>query len=110
MGADFRAGAPGRPVMANADAACISPATRHTNVWPAPSASDFTTWSDQSTPTYPVSGHSPGQDGDPRVLVLINFAALSAIRVFRIPERRSLSGHLASTTRRPRQPTAPGER
>src|SRR3954464_359233 len=35
------------------------------NVWPAPSASVFTTQSDQSTPTYPVSGHRPGQDGDP---------------------------------------------
>jgi transposase-like protein len=32
MGANFRAGARGRPVMANADAACISPATRHAMV------------------------------------------------------------------------------
>ena len=49
------------------------------NVWPAPSASDFTTQSDQSTPTYPVSGRRPGQDGDPRVPVLINSKASSAI-------------------------------
>ena len=39
------------------------------NVWPAPSASTSTIQSDQSTPTYPVSGHDPGQDGDPRVPV-----------------------------------------
>ena len=50
---------------------------------------DFTTWSDQSTPTYPVSGQCPGQDGDPRVLVLINFTASSAIFLTRFPERRS---------------------
>jgi|SRR6267378_3550336 transposase len=45
------------------------------NVWPAPSASDFVTQSDQSTPTYPVTGHSPGQDGDPHVPVLIKVSA-----------------------------------
>lgn len=46
------------------------------NVWPAPSARAFTTWSDQSTPTYPVTRHiGPGQDGDPRVLVLIKVSA-----------------------------------
>src|SRR3712207_3673171 len=39
------------------------------NVWPAPSASTSTIQSDQSTPTYPVSGHRPGQDGDPRVQI-----------------------------------------
>jgi transposase len=52
---------------------------RQKNVWPAPSASAFTTRSDQSTPTYPVSRHRPGQDGDPRVLVLINTTASSPI-------------------------------
>ena len=36
------------------------------------------TWSGQSTPTHPVSGHRPGQDGDPRVLVLISMTASSA--------------------------------
>ncbi len=35
--------------------------------------------SDQSTPTYPVSEQCPGQDGDPRVLVLIKLPASSAI-------------------------------
>jgi transposase len=59
------------------------------NVWPAPSASAFTARSDQSTPTYPVSGHRSGQDGDPRVPVLINFTASSATFLARIPERRS---------------------
>src|SRR3954452_9005859 len=34
---------------------------------------------DQSTPTYPALSLSPGQDGDPRALVLINFTASSAI-------------------------------
>lgn len=37
------------------------------------------TQSDQSTPTYPVSEQCPGQDGDPRVLVLIKLSASSAI-------------------------------
>ena len=60
-----------------------------TNVWPAPSASAFTTRSDQSTPTYSVSGHRPGQDGDPRVPVLINLTASSAIFLARVPKRRS---------------------
>jgi hypothetical protein len=31
----------------------------------------LTSQSDQSTSTYPVSGHRPGQDGYPRVPVLI---------------------------------------
>ncbi len=35
--------------------------------------------SGQSTPTYPVSEQCPGQDGDPRVLVLIKLPASSAI-------------------------------
>ena len=35
--------------------------------------------SDQSASTYPACEHSSGQDGDPRVLVLINFTASSAI-------------------------------
>src|SRR5215218_8794471 len=41
------------------------------NLWPAPSASSSAIRSDQSTPTYPVSGPRPGQDGDPRVPALI---------------------------------------
>jgi transposase len=48
-----------------------------------------TTVTDQSTPTYPVSRLRPGQDGDPRVPVLINFTASSAIFLARVPERRS---------------------
>ena len=59
------------------------------NVWPAPSASTSTIQSDQSTPTYPVSGHRPGQDGDPRVPVLITTTASSATSCNRTPERRS---------------------
>jgi hypothetical protein len=35
--------------------------------------------SEQSASTYPACEHSSGQDGDPRVLVLINFTASSAI-------------------------------
>ena len=31
--------------------------------------------SEQSASTYPACGHDPGQDGDPRVPVLINFPA-----------------------------------
>jgi transposase len=34
--------------------------------------------SEQSASTYPAYGHSPGQDGDPRASVLINFTASSA--------------------------------
>ena len=50
------------------------------NVWPAPSASDFfRERSGQSASTYPASGPSPGQDGDTRVPVLINFSASSAV-------------------------------
>ncbi len=52
---------------------------RPKNVWPAPSASDFAIRSVQSTPTYPVSERCPGQDGDPRALVLINSTASCAI-------------------------------
>ncbi|MFC7694233.1 transposase [Paeniroseomonas aquatica] len=74
---------------------------RHKNVWPAPSASGFTTWYDQSTPTYPVTGHRPGQDGDPRVLVLIKSSASSAIFWPGFQNADRLSGHLVSTTRRP---------
>ena len=59
------------------------------NVWPAPSASTSTIQSDQSTPTYPVSGHRPGQDGDPRVPVLITTTASNATVYNRFPERRS---------------------
>ena len=36
-------------------------------------------WSKQSASTYPACGHCPSQDGDPRVPVLINFTASSAI-------------------------------
>jgi hypothetical protein len=39
----------------------------------------FVIQSDQSTPTYPVSGHRPGQDGDSHVPVLIKLTASSAI-------------------------------
>jgi len=35
--------------------------------------------SGQSASTYPASGPSPGQDGDTRVPVLINFSASSAV-------------------------------
>src|SRR5215216_3407878 len=59
------------------------------NVWPAPSASTSTIQSDQSTPTYPVSGHRPGQDGDPRIPVLITTTASSANSCNRFPEHRS---------------------
>ena len=63
--------------------------SRYKNLWPAPSASPSAIRSDQSTPTYPVSGHRPGQDGDPRVPVLITTTASSATFCSRIPERRS---------------------
>jgi hypothetical protein len=49
----------------------------------------LTSQSDQATSTYPVSGHRPGQDGDPRVPVLISIAASSAIERHRVPEHRS---------------------
>jgi len=39
----------------------------------------FTGMSDQSAPTYPVSRRRPGQDGDPRIPVLITSAASSAM-------------------------------
>ena len=64
-------------------------AARPKNVWPAPSASDFAIRSVQSTPTYPVSEQCPGQDGDPRALVLINSTASCAIFLARFPGRRS---------------------
>src|ERR687885_814201 len=56
------------------------------NLWPAPSASSSAIPSDQSTPTYPVSGHCPGQDGDPHVPVLITTTASSANSCNRTPE------------------------
>jgi putative transposase len=59
------------------------------NLWPAPSASSSVIWSEQSTPTYPVSGHRPGQDGDPHIPVLITTTASSANSCSRLPERRS---------------------
>src|SRR3712207_4939937 len=58
------------------------------NLWPAPPASSSAIRSDRSTPTYPVSGPSPGQDGDPHVPVLITTAASSANSCSRTPERR----------------------
>ena len=49
-------------------------------VWPAPSASDFVEDAFvQSASTYPASGSCPGQDGDPRVPILIKLSASSAI-------------------------------
>ena len=65
------------------------PAFGYKNVWPAPSARGFAILPGQSTPTYPVSGRSPGQDGDPRVPVLITMTASSASSCNRFPERRS---------------------
>jgi putative transposase len=58
----------------------------------------------QSASTYPACGHSPGQDGDPRVPVLIKLTASERHflnQVARTPV--GLSGHLASTTHRHRQ-------
>jgi hypothetical protein len=63
----------------------------------------FGSW--QSASTYPAYGRSPGQDGGSRVPVLINLTACDRhfrYQVARTPVR--LSGHLASTTHRPRQP------
>ena len=44
--------------------------------------------SEQSASTYPVSGSNPGQDGDPRVLVLISGTASNAIFRDRFPKHR----------------------
>ena len=77
------------------------------NVWPAPSASSFIDLAPGSASTYPACGRSPGQDGVSRVLVLITLSACD--RHFRYQVARTpveLSGHLASTTHRPRQPPA----
>jgi hypothetical protein len=63
----------------------------------------FGSW--QSASTYPACGRSPGQDGVSRVLVLITLSARDRhfrYQVARTPVR--LSGHLVSTTHRPRQP------
>jgi transposase len=49
------------------------------NVWPAPSASGFLAWLDLSAQTYPAFRRAVGQDGEPRVLVLIKGPALNAI-------------------------------
>ena len=46
-------------------------------------------WRRQSASTYPVSGSSPGQDGDPRVPGLIKGPASSAILAARLVEHRS---------------------
>jgi hypothetical protein len=65
----------------------------------------FGSW--QSASTYPACGRSPGQDGVSRVLVLITTSACDRhfrYQVARTPVR--LSGHLVSTTHRPRQPSA----
>src|SRR5215216_1050593 len=56
------------------------------NLWPAPPASSSAIRSDQSTPTYPASGHRPGQGGDPHVPVLMTTTASSATSCSRIPE------------------------
>ena len=51
------------------------------NVWPAPSARGNLSRSaaDQSASTYPASVDPPGQDGDTRAPVLINFPASNAV-------------------------------
>lgn len=54
------------------------------NVWPAPSASVLSDRLFQSASTYPVSGLVPGQDGDPRSLVLIITAVFSDHLVFQV--------------------------
>ncbi len=45
------------------------------NVWPAPSASGFLSWHKQSAQTYPAFRLCLGQDGDPRVPLLIKGTA-----------------------------------
>jgi len=65
-------------------------------------------WSCQSASTYPACGRSPGQDGESRVPVLITPSACDRhirYQVAGTPVR--LSGHLVSTTHRPRQLPAP---
>jgi transposase len=57
------------------------------NVWPAPLQAVSSIRSEQSASTYPVSGSTPGQDGDPRVPSLIKGPASNAIFQHR------LSGH-----------------
>jgi transposase len=49
------------------------------NVWPAPSARGLAICAEQSALTYPACRHCRGQDGDPRVPVLIKLTASSAI-------------------------------
>jgi hypothetical protein len=63
--------------------------------------------SNPSASTYPAFGHRLGQDGDPRVPVLISDTA--SLRPFRIQVSETLIeqlGHLASTTHRPQDPPA----
>jgi hypothetical protein len=57
--------------------------------------------SEQSASTYPASEHAPGQDGDPRILILINFSATRP-PFFKsgFQNAEQLSGHLSSTTRK----------
>jgi hypothetical protein len=64
---------------------------RTLNVWPAPSArGNSHLCSGQSASTYPVSGLVPGQDGDPRGLILIIRAASKwAVQGVRFSSRRS---------------------
>jgi len=85
-----------------------SPRQHTKNVWSAPSASDLLRPDLISLRQRIRSpGHGPGQVGDPRIPVLINFTASSApffVPGFQNADR--LSGHLVSTTRRPRQPPA----
>ena len=62
----------------------------------------LSTWSDQSASTYPVSGSNPGQDGDPRVPVPHKGAGIECHFTPQACRNAGrLSGHLASTTRRP---------
>ena len=72
-----------------ATAKIAMPVFGYKNVWPAPSARGLAILPYQSTPTYPVSGPSPGQDGDPCVPVLITMTASSASSCNRFSERRS---------------------
>src|ERR1700722_21018094 len=70
-----------------------------------PVGSSFIDLAPGSASTYPACGRSPGQDGVSRVLVLITLSACDRhfrYQVARTPVR--LSGHLVSTTHRPRQP------
>jgi hypothetical protein len=49
----------------------------------------FVHLADQSAPTYPVSGTYPGQDGAPRIPILISMTATFAIFLIRLSKCRS---------------------